>query len=110
MTFLIILCPHWEPRTNSMEGWRGTVNVHYRRRTMDPMNKRKNIRALKIIAAAAFSFTILGAGATYAFAGDSRGVRNVAGTIYSDVGTTYGAYDFSGSREEELPLWDGNLS
>lgn len=88
----------------------GAVTRHYHRRTMDPMNKVTNIRTFRIIAAAALSLSILGAGATYALASDNRTGHAIAGTIYSDVGTNYGAYDFSGSGEEELPVWDGKLS
>ncbi len=88
----------------------GAVTRHDHRRTMDPMNRVANIRTFRIIAAAALSLSILGAGATYALASDTRTGHTVAGTIYNDVGTNYGAYDFSGSREEELPVWDGKLS
>lgn len=80
------------------------------RRTIVFMTKSTRTKALRLVAATALSLSILGAGATYALAGERRGVHNEAGTIYSDVGTSYGAYDFSGSREEELPVWDGKLS
>lgn len=86
------------------------MTAHNQPSTMDHMNNSTNTRTLRIIGAAALSLSIVGAGATYAFASDNRTGHTKAGTIYSDVGTNYGAYDFSGSKEEELPVWDGKLS
>lgn len=88
----------------------GAVTVHDQPSTMDHMTNTTNTRTLRIIAAAALSLSIVGAGATYAFASENRSGHTKAGTIYSDVGINYGAYDFSGSKEEELPVWDGKLS
>lgn len=101
----------WELGINFVGSQRGLVTSVNLRRTMDGMKKSVNARALRIIAAAALSISILGAGATYAFANDGHRGHYVAsaGTIYSDVGTDYGSYDFGGSREEELPVWDGKL-
>ncbi len=102
----------WELDANFVGSRHRLVTTFNLRRTMDGMKKSVNTRAIRIIAAAALSISVLGAGATYAFTNDSRGGRHVAspGTIYSDVGTSYGSYDFSGSRGEELPVWDGKLS
>lgn len=103
---------NWELDANFVGSRRRLVTTFNLRRTIDGMKKSVNTRAIRIIAAAALSISVLSAGATYAFTHDSRGGRHVAspGTIYSDVGTSYGSYDFSGSREEELPVWDGKLS
>lgn len=75
------------------------------------MTNIKRNTALQLVAAAALSITVLGAGATYARSIDSRGNSTIAeaGTIYSDVGTSYGSYDFSGSPMEELPIWEGEI-
>ena len=80
-------------------------------RTMVFMTNTKRNKTLQIVAAAALSLTALGAGASYAMAADTRGTKTVAqaGTIYSDVGTSYGSYDFSGSTERELPVWEGEI-
>lgn len=103
---------NWELDANFVGSRRRLVKTFNLRRTIDGMKKSVSTRAIRIIAAAALSISVLSAGATYAFTHDSRGGRHVAspGTIYSDVGTSYGSYDFSGSREEELPVWDGKLS
>ena len=48
-------------------------------------------QALPIVAAAALSLTVLGAGATFARTVETRVAdREEAGTIYSDLGTAYG--------------------
>ena len=75
------------------------------------MTNSKLNKTLQIVAAAALSLTALGAGASYAMAFDTRGPKSVAeaGTIYSDVGTSYGSYDFSGSTEREVPVWKGEI-
>ena len=75
------------------------------------MTNSKRNKTLQIVAAAALSLTFLGAGASYAMAFDARGSKSVAeaGTIYSDVGTSYGSYDFSGSTEREVPVWEGEI-
>lgn len=75
------------------------------------MTNRQRTKTLQIVAAAALSLTGLGTGASYAMAVDPRGAKTVAqaGTIYSDVGTSYGSYDFSGSTEREVPVWKGEI-
>ena len=80
-------------------------------RTMVFMTNRQRNKTLQIVAAAALSLTVLGAGASYAMAVDPRGAKTAAqaGTIYSDVGTSYGSYDFSGSTEREVPVWKGEI-
>ena len=78
---------------------------------MVSMANNKRNTTLHLVAAAALSLTVLGAGASYARSLDTRGTNTVAeaGTIYSDVGTSYGSYDFSGSPKEGLPVWEGAI-
>ncbi|WP_408929811.1 hypothetical protein ACKFR8_08790 [Corynebacterium axilliensis] len=66
-------------------------------------------QALPIVTAAALSLTVLGAGATFARTVETRVAdRAEAGTIYSDLGTAYGSYDYSGRSASDLPVWNGD--
>ena len=66
-------------------------------------------QALPIVAVAALSPTVLGAGATFARTTEPRAAaRAEAGTIYSDLGTAFGSYDYSGKSASDLPVWNGD--
>ena len=66
-------------------------------------------QALPIVAVAALSLTVLGAGATFARTTEPRAAaRAEAGTIYSDLGPAFGSYDYSGKSASDLPVWNGD--
>lgn len=66
-------------------------------------------QALPIVAVAALSLTVIGAGATFARTTEPRAAaRAEAGTIYSDLGTAFGSYDYSGKSASDLPVWNGD--